>query len=110
MTIFHQGEIVEFDFSPSVGSEPAYRRPALVVSSDDFNTMTSMTLVCPITTANNGFPLHLPLPESLKTHGFVVVEQVRAFDLEARRAKAVESLPKNSKFMSNIKTLIRSFL
>ena len=107
---FSQGEIVEFDFGPSLGSEPAMRRPALVVSSDRFNMTTSMTLVCPITSVDNGFPLHIKLPEGLDTHGFVAAEQVRAFDLVARKATHIESLDPESTFMLNVKTLIKSFL
>lgn len=56
MTFLRQEDLVEFDFSLSVGHEAAGRRPGLVVSFDEFNYQTSMTLVCPITTANNGFP------------------------------------------------------
>ena len=108
--VFCQGEIVSFDFSPSLGSEPARRRPALVVSSNEFNTQTSMTLVCPITSTNNGFPLHLCLPKGLDTQGYVVVEQVRAFDLDARKAAHIEYIGEDSQFMANVKTLIKSFI
>ena len=107
--VFTQGEIVEFDFSPAVGSEPQKRRPALIVSSGEFNHKTSMTLVCPITSRNNGFPLHIKLPDGLVTCGFVVVEQVRAFDLAARNAEHIECIARDSVFMKNIKSLIRSF-
>lgn len=60
-TMFCQGDIIEFDFSPSEGHEPKGRRLALVVSTDRFNIATSMTLVCPVTTTDNGFPLHMRL-------------------------------------------------
>lgn len=106
----NQGDIVEFDFSSSVGHEPTQRRPALVVSSYEFNVATSMTLACPITHTDNGFPLHMKLPHDLDTSGYVVVEQIRAFDLSARKARHIECLDAESEFMDNIKTLIRSFL
>jgi mRNA interferase MazF len=108
--VFSQGEIIEFDFNPSVGSKPRYRRPALVVSSNEFNHKTSMTLVCPITSKDSGFPLHIRLPEGLETHGFIAVEQIRAFDLNARQAKHIEQLEEDSDLMRNIKSLIRSFV
>jgi len=107
---FAQGDIVEFDLSPSIGSEPQSRRPALVVSTNEFNMMTSMTLVCPIASRDNGFPLHIRLPEMLLTYGFVASEQVRAFDLEARRATLIESAAADSEFMKQIRQLIRSFV
>jgi mRNA interferase MazF len=68
-----------------------------------------MTLVCPITSANNGFPLHLPLPDTLKTRGFVVTEQLRAFDLTARRAKLIERLDDKA-LTAAILECLRSFI
>lgn len=110
MALFRQGDIVEFDFSPSRGHEPAGRRPGLVVSNDEFNWSTSMTLVCPITTRNNGFPLHLALPEEIdERYGFVVVEQVRAFDLETRNAITIVHLDPDLPLMRHVLTLLKSF-
>lgn len=107
---FSKGDIVEFDFSPSVGHEPAGRRSALVVSRDKFNLSTSMTLVCPITTRANTFPLHLELPAGLETYGVVAVEQLRAFDLDARRPKRIESIDPHGPFMRDVDELIHSFI
>lgn len=109
MAPFHQGDIVRFDFSPTSGHEPAGTRPALVVGSDNYQRMTSLTLVCPITTRDNGFPLHLRLPEGLETWGFVDVEQVRSVDLLARNGAYVESIDCSSPFMTQVITLVRSF-
>lgn len=108
--IFGKGDIVEFDFSPLVGHEPAGRRPALVVSRDKFNVSTGMTLVCPITTPVNPFPLHLELPAGLQTYGVVAVEQLRAFDLDARRPSLVESVDPHGQFMRDVDELIHSFI
>lgn len=110
MTPFRQGDLVEFDFSPSRGHEPAGRRPGLVASSDKFNWSTHMTRICPVTTRDNGLPLHLALPEDLdERYGFVVVEQVRAFDLDARNAVAVARLDRNSPTMRHFTSLLKSF-
>ena len=107
---FSKGDIVEFNFSLSKGHEPAGRRPGLIVSSDEFNLSTSMTLICPITTADTGFPLHIRLPEELEEYqGFVATEQIRAFDLETRQAKVVAHLPQEEKLMRNITSLVKSY-
>lgn len=90
--VFEQGDLIAVDFDPTLGHEPQKERPALVVSSNEFNAATSMTIVCPITSQINGFFLHEPLPEGHGLHGEVVMEQVRALDLEARTAKKVGSL------------------
>lgn len=110
MTLFRQGDLVEFDFSPSLGHEPKGRRPGLVVSSDRFQLATSMVLICPVTTAQNGFPLHLRLPDSLdEVYGYVVTEQVRAFDLAARNATVAASLDPEGDFMQDVLSVVRSF-
>ena len=90
--IFEQGDIIEIDFDPTLGCEPQKRRPALVVSSSEFNIATSMTIVCPITSRMNGFFLHEPLPQGLQVQGEVIMEQVRALDVEARNPRKIETL------------------
>lgn len=90
--IFDQGDIIEFDFDPTVGHEPSKVRPALVVSNYDFNISNSMTIVCPITNRMAPFFLHQELPEGCCVSGSVVMEQIRAVDLEARKAKRLGSL------------------
>ena len=105
--LFDQGDIICFDLDPSVGHESAGRRPAMVVSSFDFNVSTSMTLVCPVTSTLSGFPLHLELPEGMDTRGCVACEQVRAYDLDARRAELIESA--QSDFVEKVVTCVRSF-
>lgn len=109
--IFEQGDIVEFDFSPSIGHEPTGRRPGLVISNRSFNISTSMTLVCPITTRDNGFPLHLSLPENDEdVYGKVALEQIRAFDLETRNASILTHLDIDSRFMRETLSILKSFL
>jgi mRNA interferase MazF len=107
--MFDQWDIIEFDFNPATGHEPKGRRPALVVSNNHFNVGTSMTLVCPITTIDNGFPLHFRLPDSLDINGFIVVEQIRAFDLSARRAKSISILD-DQELTAAISECIKSFV
>ena len=80
MTLYEQGDIIEVDFDPTLGHEPKKMRPALVVSVGYFNNViSSLTVVCPITSTVNGHPLH----------GCVCLEQIRAIDLSSpkRRTK-----------------------
>lgn len=82
--IYDQGDIIEVDFDPTKGHEPAKKRPALVVSNYDFNISNSMTIVCPITNRMTPFFLHQQLPDNCCVQGSVVMEQLRALDLDAR--------------------------
>ena len=91
-TFFDQGEFIELDFDPSAGHEPIKQRPALVVSASRFNMLlSSLTVVCPITSTDNGHPLHIPLAAENAVCGFVCVEQLRAVDLNRRFAKSLDS-------------------
>ncbi len=105
--VFKQGDIVDVNFNPTVGHEPKKKRPALVVSSEDFNNATSMTIVCPITATDNGFFLHEPIPPYHDVYGFVVMEQVRALDLNARKAEKIGHLDEAE--MLPILTCLKSF-
>jgi mRNA interferase MazF len=103
-----QGDIIEISFEPSRGHEPQKTRPALVVSSNLFNESTSMPVVCPITTTDNGFFLHRPLPAGHKVYGFVVLEQLRTVDAEARKATVIDHLTR-SEMRNYIETLTSFF-
>ncbi len=83
MTNLEQGDVVEVDFSPAYGHEPAKRRPAVVVSGYRFNSRSGMTAVVPVTTTNNGYPLHIDMGKS-PVRGYACVEQLRCLDLSAR--------------------------
>lgn len=107
MTIFDQGDIVEVDFDPTRGHEPQKKRPALVVSSYDFNISNSMTIVCPISSREKEFFLHEPLPETCCASGSVIMEQVRAIDLEARPCRLLGRLDDDA--LEPILTCLRSF-
>lgn len=79
-----QGDLIEVDFDPTVGHEPQKMRPALVVSVGHFNNVvSSLTVVCPITSRVNGHPLHIELPWDCPVHGCVCVEALRALDLSS---------------------------
>lgn len=102
-----QGDIVYVNFSPQSGHEQRGRRPALVVSNDVFNGKTGFVLVCPITSRNKKFPLHIPLPKEIGTRGVVLAEQVRSLDPEARRIEFKESAP--SELARHVCAILESF-
>lgn len=104
---FEQGDVIEVDFNPTIGHEPQNLRPALVVSNEDYNATTSMTLVCPLTSRDNKFYLHEPLSPGYKVSGCVMMEQLRALDLIARKAKKVDHLDMTD--LEPILVCLRSF-
>ncbi|WEV68251.1 type II toxin-antitoxin system PemK/MazF family toxin [Bifidobacterium sp. ESL0769] len=98
---FFKGDVICTDFQPSKGHEQTKRRYAVVISNDDFNKECNLQIVCPISNGDNGFPLHFNIEDSLlsghdtrygKLSGFVQVEQMKSFDLNARDTEYVGRL------------------
>lgn len=80
--IFEHGDVVCINFDPTHGHEPAKRHYAVVISPFRMNLMCSLTLVAPITSTDNGFPLHVRIAEGNEVSGFVQVEGLRSVDLD----------------------------
>lgn len=83
MTALEQGDLIRVDFNPSVGHEPAKERPAIVVSGYGFNSRSSLVAVVPVTSKDDGYPLHIPCDVE-GARGFACVEQLRTIDVERR--------------------------
>jgi len=81
-----RGEIWFVDLNPTRGHEQSGRRPALVVSTDGFNTSAAeLVVVLPLTAKQKGIPWHVPIkpPEGgLKRASFVKCEDVRSIAKE----------------------------
>lgn len=91
-----QGSILKVNLSPTKGHEQKGYRPILIVSGNQFNSISNdMVLACPITNSNHKFPLHIPLDSRSKTTGVIIVDQIKAVDLTARGYKFIENAPKD---------------
>jgi len=77
-----RGEIWLVDLSPVRGHEPAGRRPALVISVDEFNHgPAGLVLVIPLTTKEKGIPFHVevqPPQGGLERRSFIKCEDLRS--------------------------------
>lgn len=92
-----RGDIFLVDLNPTLGHEQQGQRPVLVVSPDDFNRVTRVPVVLPITNGGGfartaGFAVSL-MGAGTKTTGVVRCDQPRALDIVARRGRKVESAP-----------------
>ena len=97
MATFERGDIVSVPLDPAIGHEQRGTRPALVLTSKDFNRLGDV-LVAPITQGGD-FARHAGFAVSLtgtgcKTQGVALVNKVRMLDLAARKARKVERAPK----------------
>ena len=85
-----KGDLISVSFDPQAGHEQRGRRPALVVSNTLFNERTGLALVCPITSTDRSYPLHVPVDKTADgVAGFVMVEQVKSLDFRARNARSI---------------------
>ena len=88
-----QGDIIFLDFDPQSGHEQKGKRPALIVSNEQFHVRTNLAMVCPITNFKSGFPMHVKLDNRITTTGEIMCEQAKCLDTNARNASFCESVP-----------------
>ncbi len=88
-----KGDFITLSFDSQSGHEQKGRRPALVISNLLFNKATGLAIVCPITNTNRNIPFHLPVPSASSLTGFVMAEQVKSVDYNARNAGFVDKAP-----------------
>ena len=84
-----RGDFIWLHFDPQAGHEQAGRRPAVVLSHDAYNSKVGLALVCPITTAEKGYPFEVRVPAGLPVKGVILADQVRSLDWHERRASFI---------------------
>jgi mRNA interferase MazF len=99
-----KGDFITLSFDPQSGHEQKGRRPALVISNFLFNKATELAIVCPITNTNRNIPFHLAVPSASSLTGFVMAEQVKSVDYNARKARFVEKAP--AQFAEDVITIV----
>jgi mRNA interferase MazF len=107
VSVLEQGDVIEVDFTPSVGHEPAKLRPAIIVSGYGFNSRSSLVMVVPVSTIDNGYPLHVKVGAG-EVSGFACVEGMRTLDVIQRGYKFLGYL--DDATMRTIMTNIRGIL
>jgi mRNA interferase MazF len=85
-----RGDIVWLQFDPQAGHEQAGRRPAFVVSPQQYNRRVGLALVCPVTSRIKGYPFEVVLPAGGTASGAVLADQLKSLDWRARRAAPLE--------------------
>ena len=96
MPVFERGDVVSVPLDPAIGHEQRGSRPALVLTTKDFNKLGDV-LVAPITQGGD-FSRHAGFAVSLtgtgcRTQGVALINKVRMLDLAARKARRIERAP-----------------
>jgi mRNA interferase MazF len=82
-----QRDIIWIDFDPARGYEIKKRRPALVISSDNYHRRTHYAIVVPITSQYHQLPTYYALDEKYETNGQIVTAQIYTFDMTQKAGR-----------------------
>ena len=83
-----RNEIVWMDFDPAKGKEIGKCRPALVLSSKNYNKNMEILICCPISTSIRGYMTEIPI-HNLNQPSVVVANAVRSMSWKVRKAKFI---------------------
>lgn len=83
-----QGDIVYFNFSPSLGREQKGFRPGIVISRIFLNRPSGLAVICPITSKQKFYPFEVSITTD-RISGFALVDQARSIDYSARKFKYI---------------------
>ena len=80
-----KGDLIWLDFNPQSGKEIMKRRPALVLSPQEYNKH-GLALVVPIASKKKGYPFEVKI-ESEKVSGVALADAIKSLDWKERNAE-----------------------
>ncbi len=103
-----RGDIVMLDFTPQSGHEQAGRRPAIVLSPQEYNAAVGLFLVCPITKQRKDYPFEVWTGPRAKSRGVILADHVKSLDWRARNVQFVEKAYADtlSEVLAKVKVLL----
>ncbi len=87
------GDFVWLEFDPQAGHEQAGRRPALVLTPRQYNKLTGLCIVCPVTSRIKGFPFEVLIATDHHPSGAVLSDHLKSLDWAARKAQLISRAP-----------------
>lgn len=95
-----RGDIVWLNFNPQADHEQAGKRPAIVLSPEEYNRKTSLIIACPITSKVKGYPFEARL-EGKKVDGVILSDQAKSLNWKVWNAQLVEQATANLRSRKN---------
>ncbi len=84
-----RNDIIWLDFDPTKGKEIGKYRPALVLSSQEYNRKSSLLICCPISTSARGGTTEVPI-DGIESGKFVVAANlIQTSSWKDRRVKFI---------------------
>ena len=90
------GDVVWITLNPQAGREQAGRRPAVVLSPQNYNGRTGLAILCPVASQVKGYPFEVLLPAGLSVAGAILSDQVKSLDWRARNVELICALPEET--------------
>ncbi|MBN6049925.1 type II toxin-antitoxin system PemK/MazF family toxin [Lactobacillus helveticus] len=91
--VIKQGSILLMDLSPKQGHEQSGKRPYLYLSYQGVEKYAHIAVFAPVSTTKRRYPLYRDLPDSCKTKGVVMLDQLVTVDYHNRKHQFLEQLP-----------------
>ncbi|HEV2719568.1 MAG TPA: type II toxin-antitoxin system PemK/MazF family toxin [Thermoanaerobaculia bacterium] len=90
-----RGDTIWLDLQPTVGHEQSGRRPVLVMTPREYNGLTGLAVVCPLSNQQKGYGFEVPLPVGLGVTGVVLVDQLKCVDWRHRNVRFLTKVPRD---------------
>ena len=83
-----RNDIIWLDFEPTKGKEIGKYRPALILSSQEYNQKTGLLICCPISSSIRGNPTEVPV-HNLDKPSVVAASLIQTLSWKTRKAKLI---------------------
>lgn len=97
-------DVVWLDFEPTRGKEIGKYRPALVLSSREYNRKTGILICCPVSTSIRGGATEVPLSR-MKEPSVIAASLVQTLAWKERKVKKIVTA-KQSEFEETLNKLL----
>ena len=97
-------DVVWLDFEPTKGKEIGKYRPALVLSSREYNRKTGLLICCPVSTSIRGGATEVPLLR-METPSVIAASLVQTLAWKERKVKKIVTA-KQSEFEETLTKLL----
>ena len=84
----HRGDLVWLNFTPQSGHEQTGKRPALVLTTKEYNSKVGLAFFCPVTSKEKGYPFEVKI-RTKKISGVILSDQVRSLDWSSRNIEYI---------------------
>lgn len=88
-----RGDIIWLIFDPQAGHEQSGKRPAFVLTPEEYNSKVGLGIFCPITRKIKGYPFEVEIRG--KIEGAILVDQITSLDWRIRKAEFIMKIDDN---------------